>query len=336
MDEANSPPAMDVIGRLTGAVAPALALLAGCQLDIFTVLADGARSAEQVAAALGVELPKLRALLYVLVSSSLLTVDQGRFANSPEAQYYLVKGSPGHIGAAPEFWSLLWGTAFQTAESVRSGMGQAQRDFDYRRTPPEKLERIFRLLHDGAVEHGRSLIERYDFSTVASILDAGGGSGGLAMALVEALPQVNAAVADLPSVTPITRRFVEQSAAAQRIQIISADILRAPPEGVYDAAVLRAVIQVLSAEDAQLVLNNVGRAVKPGGIIYIIGWVLDDSRLSPPGAVMTNLFLMNAYHGGMSYTEAEHCQWLEEAGFEACRRVMLPDTLSIISAQKRP
>lgn len=330
-----TPPEMNVIGRLTGAVQPALALLAGCKIGIFTVLGGGALSAEQIAEALGVGLPKLRALLYVLVSAELLTVDQERFANTAEADHYLVKGRASYVGDAHEFWSLLWEPALKTAESVRSGTGQAQREFDYRRAPPENLERVFRMLHDGAVADGHTLAEHFDFSTVSTMLDVAGGSGGLALALTQSLPGLNATVLDLPSVTPITRRFLEQSSTTHRIEIVAADILQESIAGSYDVAVLRAFIQILSEEDARAALRAVGQAIRPGGRIFIIGWVLDDSRLSPPGAVMSNLFFMNAYSGGQSYTESEHRKWLEEAGFEAVERMSLPDTLSIISAHKR-
>jgi hypothetical protein len=49
----------NLISRLTGAVYPAFALLAGMQLDLFTPLKYGPMSAEQIAAALGVGSAKL-------------------------------------------------------------------------------------------------------------------------------------------------------------------------------------------------------------------------------------------------------------------------------------
>jgi hypothetical protein len=76
------------------------------------------------------------------------------------------------------------------------------------------------------------------------------------------------------------------------------------------------VIQVLSATDARLALRHVAEAVRPGGTIYLINQVLDDSRLSPIDAVRTNLIFLNFYDGGQAYTKGEYRAWLTEAGFD--------------------
>ncbi len=78
-------PPMERITALTTAVSPAYALLAGCQLDLFTALANGPATVEEVADRLGVGEAKLRPLLYAFVPAGLLTVDDGHFANTAEA-----------------------------------------------------------------------------------------------------------------------------------------------------------------------------------------------------------------------------------------------------------
>ena len=69
------------------------------------------------------------------------------------------------------------------------------------------------------------------------------------------------------------------------------------------------------AEDARLAVKNVAAAINPGGTIYIIGQILDDSRISPPEAVGFNLSLISQFDSGESYTEQEHRAWLSDAGF---------------------
>ena len=65
-------------------------MLAGMQLDVFTPLKDGAMTAEQLADSLGVKAEKLSPLLYALVAAELLTVEGERFANTAEADQFLV------------------------------------------------------------------------------------------------------------------------------------------------------------------------------------------------------------------------------------------------------
>jgi hypothetical protein len=65
---------------------------------------------------------------------------------------------------------------------------------------------------------------------------------------------------------------------------------------------------------ALIALRYIAAAIRPGGRIYILGQMLDDSRLSPTSAVNGNLAFLNAYDGGQAYTEGEYRQWLSEAG----------------------
>ena len=69
-------------------------------------------------------------------------------------------------------------------------------------------------------------------------------------------------------------------------------------------------------------------------MIHLIGFVLDDSRVSPPNIAGYNLILLTAYEDGQAYTEQEYRSWLAEAGFEEIKRYVKPDGASIMSAVK--
>ena len=113
----------DVIDRLTGGAFPAFAMLAGIQLDLFTHLAPGPMTGEELAKSMGVNEVKLRPPLYALVSSQLLQVEEGSFANSPEADYYLAQGKPGYRASRI---ARRWGAVLQIAETIRTGVPQAR------------------------------------------------------------------------------------------------------------------------------------------------------------------------------------------------------------------
>ena len=83
-------PRPDTIQALRWGVDAAFAMLAGLQLDVFTPLQGGPLTPAQLAEAIGVGPVRLRLLLYALVAAGLLTEQDGRFANTPEAQHFLV------------------------------------------------------------------------------------------------------------------------------------------------------------------------------------------------------------------------------------------------------
>lgn len=325
----------ETIEKLRSAAGQFFGLLAGIQLDLFTPLKDGPMSAEQIAKAIGVGPAKLQPLLYALVAAGLLTVEKDLFANTSEADRFLVRSSPMYVGARRDYSTLdRWNSLLKTAWSIRSGLAQAK--LDYHTTPEEGLESFYRSRHEETAAAGRNLVARYDFSCYRQLLDVGGGSGGLAIAAIEACPHLRATVVDLPTVTPITRRFVAEAGAADRVRVMAADAVNEVLTGSFDLVVLRSFIQVLSPDQVRGALQNVSAVMEPGGLIYILGSILDNSRLSPPEAVESNLYYLNIYDGGQAYTEREYKDWLAEAGFRGFERVILPNGTSIVTAKKPP
>ena len=331
----NAPPRVrpDTINRLVNSVYPGFALLAGMQLDVFTPLCDGGpKDAGALAREMGVRPELLDTVLYALASAGLLAVEDGRFSNTPEASRFLDRASKDYIGSNHEVYSDLWSAALGTAETVRAGAPQAKHDFAA--MSPDALRTFFRGLDAAARASARKLRRDFDFSGYRRLLDAGGGSGGIAVGMCRALPQLRATVADLPSVTPITSEFIDEAGLADRIGTHSCNVVEEPPGGPYDVAVLRAFVQVLSMEDAERALANVARALAPGGRIYIMGRMLDDSRLGPPESVAFNFVFINIYDDGRAYTEAEHRGWLDAAGFRDIERHPIGEGNSIMTATK--
>jgi hypothetical protein len=137
----------------------------------------------------------------------------------------------------------------------------------------------------------------------------------MAVTLTQAYPQLQATVVDLPAVTPLTHKLVAEAGATERVSVVAADVVREPVPGAYEVAVVRELLQVLSPEDAQRALQHIGMALRAGGILYIVGQVLDDTHTTPPEAVGFNLILLNTFYAGESYTEGDHRTWLRAAGF---------------------
>ncbi len=320
------------IEKLGYAAYPAFAMVAAMQFDLFTPLGTGPMSAKQLADAMGVKSAKLTQLLYVLVTAGLLTFEDGKFANTPEADYFLVKGKSTYLGGRHVFYTARYQEVMQTTASIRTGCPKAKLDFAS--LSSEELETFMRSLHPATMAAGRDLLSRADFSSYRHLLDVGGGSGGLALAITAACPQLRATVLELPSVMPITQRFIEQEGMTGRAEVIKGDVVNGPITGNYDVAVLRAFVQVLSQDEARHAFRNLIRVLDPGSPIYIIGHVLDDSRTSPPESVAFNLVFLNTYDEGQAYTEHEYRSWLTEASFIDIERVVLAGGQSLITARK--
>jgi predicted O-methyltransferase YrrM len=324
-DETPKPTILDSLDDL---VYRATSTLAGIQLDLFTPLKDGPLSAAQIAESIGVETVKLRPLLYAIVVVGLLEEENGLFSNSPEADTYLVRGRPSYQGHRQKFWADVWASALKIGESIRTGRPLAKHD--YAAMPEEELETFMHGLYPWTYDAGIWLTENYDLSSYRSVVDAGGGSGALALALTDSLPHLHATVVEQPEVVPVTRRFVERAGAMERVQVEAVDLVCQPPEGSFDAAFLKALIQTLSIQEAHQVLVNIHKALQPGGTIFIMDRPLDDSRLEPPDLVLFNPIFPAIYDHGQKRTVREYRDLLANAGFED----FALDHAGIITARK--
>ena len=248
------------------------------------------------------------------------------------ATYYLVEGTPNYTGGIHSLWTEQFTAMMHTADSIRTDTAETKMDFSG--MSQEELGGFLKGLHGMAIAAGRSLSNLPQFAEARNLIDVGGGSGGLAIALCEEHQRLHATIVDLPSVVPIAVEVVEEAGLADRISVTTADILNNRLEGEYDIVTARALFQVLSAEQSGRAAQNIGAGLVSGGTLFILGMVLDDSHLSPIPSVGMNLIFLNMFDDGQAYTESEYRSWLTDAGFTDISREPHLMGYSLISARK--
>jgi 2-polyprenyl-3-methyl-5-hydroxy-6-metoxy-1,4-benzoquinol methylase len=314
----NQTPKPDMFYKINVQARVTAAMLAAMELDLFTPLDEAPMNTDQLASSLEVNAEKLGPLLYSLVTYDFLIEEDGYFSNTAETSYYFVRGKEHYIGESAKIWKNNILAALTTAETIRTGVPQAK--YDWRNMDQDKLNELMEGMAAFDYTFAHWISGEFDFSNCKSLLDAGCGSGALAITMTEIHPQLTITVVDLPEVTPITEKNIQKANVEDKVKIISADLSIDQITGNYDAAILGSIIQVVSPEEARKIILNVGNTVNPGGWLYIFGsGILMDSRLSPPAAVGINMVLINVYDHGRSYTEKEHCDWLNEAGFHTIK-----------------
>ena len=164
----DSTPSPEIIDNLTNGVYSGLAMLAGMQLDVFTPLSNGPMNPEQLANALGVGVVRFRPLLDALAAAGLLKVQRDVYSNTPETDYFLVRGRSTYT-SGHQLWSTHWTNILKTADSIQSGSPQAR--VDYSALSTEELEARFGRFYDVTVATARTIVERYDLSSYRTLLD---------------------------------------------------------------------------------------------------------------------------------------------------------------------
>ena len=314
-----------------------IAFHVGMELEIFTVLDSRPMSVSEAAVVTKIRPLFLERLLYSLVASDLLTVEEGVFANTPEASRFLVEGKPDYLGehvlVNPHLKQWIFQAGAETADSLIGGHGSIDYDF-YEESTHDELAAVFRGTMAVAVKAGVELANRYHFQDQSSVADIGGASGGLALSIKRAYPGLELTVTDLPSVTPVTRTLLDEQGDTD-IQILEWDVLEGPCSRTFDVAILRALIQVLTPEQAKTALVNISGSINPGGTIYVLGHTMDDSKTSPPEEVVWFLINLNWEDEAGFYTEGDLREMLQNAGFSAIESATLSNGDRVICARKK-
>src|SRR5262245_41922921 len=221
MTERPRPDWNDMVQKIKAYFAP-VAIVSAMKLDVFTPLGEGPKSAQALADSLGVPARRLRMLLYSLASTGLIAREGDRFKNSALANEFLVRGQPRYMGGSHELYSDIFATMLSTAESVRVGGPAAPHDWEH--MPEEQARAMLRGLNPGAAASGRTLAEHHDFGRFKSVLDVGGGGGGMAIGLCQACPGLEAKIIELPRIARIATELVAASGLSSRIRAVSHDI----------------------------------------------------------------------------------------------------------------
>ena len=318
-----------VILKHIDSVYPAYALLAGLQLDLFTPLSERPYVPVALAELLGVDAHRLRRLLFALVQAGLLVQEGDCFSTTEESATFLSTRNSQYMTGLAEFFAYVWQEVIpHTAESIRLGQPMASHDFAH--MPAETIRHFMQIMHPEALATGNYLAKTHQFSRHCSVLDVAGGSGGVAISLAQACPDLRVDIVELPTVALHTKHFVAEAGMVDRVTIIAADFLEDNIPGCYDALIFKAFTQILAPESVARACRKAFRLLERGGELYIKAAILDDERVTPAWTVQFDVVLLNLYEQGQAYTEKEYRHWLTESGFVDIKR---PDP-SYLLAQK--
>lgn len=294
------------------------ALLTAFELDLFTVLNEEWRTSREVAEAVGADPRATDRLMNALVALDLLEKRDGRFANTPVAASFLVKGKPGYM-AGLAHTNHLWDTWTPMTRVVREG-GPGGSLAAINERGAEWLRPFIAAMHRRAKDGAQDLARLLDLSGVSRLLDVGGGSGAYAMAIVRARRGVSAVVFDLPAVVPLTRAYIQEEGLAAEIAVEAGDYLEDPLGAGYDLVFMSAVIHSNSADENRLLFRKAAQALNPRGQLVVQDFLMNEDRSGPLLAALFALNMLVGTKAGDTYTESEVRAWMTEAGLSEITR----------------
>jgi cyclopropane fatty-acyl-phospholipid synthase-like methyltransferase len=162
-------------------------------------------------------------------------------------------------------------------------------------------------------------VEAYDFSTAATVIDLGGGRGGLMAAILTKYPHVTGVLTDLPAVVEEAKAFIDSQGLDARCEVRANDLLASVPPG-GDLYVMKSVLHGLNDDQVVVVLKNCRAAMPASATLLVIEAVIPPHGSPSPLINMLDVQRM-VMNGSRERSQDELRALLETAAF-SLRRVI--------------
>ncbi len=272
-------------------------------------------------------------LMRALAEMGLVWRDQGDVHHATERGALLTRGHPLSLADAASHWG---GQAYEAwvdvASTLQTGKSAFERlhdesYFDWVRLFSSHLRAYQSAMSKYARHDYADLADVLDFTTHAHVLDAGGGTGELAFALLRSCPTLKATVMDMPEVVRISRAPDDLQG---RCRFVEGDLFRRWPVS-SNAVILARVLHDWPDEDALRILRRARQAMPSGGTLYVVEMALDEST-AVGGLLDLHMMVMT---GGAERTERQFSALLAQAGFEMLDVNPTASVNSVIRARAR-
>jgi SAM-dependent methyltransferase len=325
------------IAQMIGGHIVTRAMYAFAELGIADLLKDGPRSANDLAPRAGAQAAPLHRLLRTMAGLGYLVEDaEHRFALTPLGEA-MRSDAPGHsrsmvrLIAGPLGWRVL----SEFLHSVKTGEAGAEKAlgqsmFDYMATAPEDATMFNEMMIAFHGAEPPAIAAAYDFSSLGTIVDVGGGTGNLLTTILQANPGVRGVLYDLPHVAAQARDLIASRGLSDRCEVKEGSFFDAAPEG-GDAYILSHIIHDWDEASCIKILTNCRRAMKPGGRLLLVEMVIPPGNDFHPGK-LSDMIMLAFTPGGSERTADEYAALFAKAGLKLTRVVPTASPVSVVEA----
>jgi hypothetical protein len=307
------------------------------KLGIPDLMKTGSKTASELAAETKMHAPSLFRVLRALASVGVLSSeDDGRFGLTPVSET-LVSDAPGSLRwfAVSELGQEhypAWGNLMQSVKTGEIAFDQffGMDIWKYFNQNPEDAAVFNNSMSAVTAATNEAIGKLYDFSGFYTLVDVGGGHGGLITSILKANPKLKGVLFDAAEVIEGARPKIGEAGLGDRCETVSGDFFKAVPGG-GDAYIMKWIIHDWNDQQAITILRNCRTHMQPNSRLILVDCVVPESN-EPHFSKFIDLNML-VMTGGKERTAKEFEEILGAAGFKLIRVIPTDLPTSIIEAQ---
>jgi ubiquinone/menaquinone biosynthesis C-methylase UbiE len=297
-----------------------MALKGAIDLELFTHIAAGAATVEEIAERCRANERGVRILCDFLSVIGFLNKTDGRYGLAPDSAIFLDKKSPAYLGSVTGFLTspAMLGAFGDVGEVVRKGgpldgSGNMLPENDIWVTFATSMWPMAAMAARKAApliaEPGRQI----------KVLDIAAGHGYMGIGVAQSNPEAEIVAADWKNVLEVALENAARAGVGDRFRTVPGDVFETELGSGYDLVTVSNFFHCFDAQTNIRLLKKVHAAMKPGGRLATIDFVPNEDRVSPPAAAAFAINMLNCTESGDVYTFREFDAMFRAAGFGESR-----------------
>ncbi|HZB31525.1 MAG TPA: methyltransferase [Streptosporangiaceae bacterium] len=316
----------------------AAALRVAVRARVADSLADGPLPVERIAELGGVDPGHLRRVLRFLATREVFREDEDGNFHLTTAAGLLRADSPIPLQSLILLFTdqTYWVPAGRLDDTVRKGVTVfdeifGAQFFDYLATDEERQTLFSDAMACMSLTETGGVVQSYDFPEKGTVVDVGGGLGGLLYAVLSANPGLQGILFDRE---PVLRRHrLADPALDGRWETVAGDFYAGLPADA-DLYLIKRILHDKSDADCVRLLRSCRRSMAADGRVLIIDPLVPADGDYSPSIKLSDVLMMAVFEG-KERTADELGALLGEADLAVSRIIPTPTTLTIVEAAPR-
>lgn len=310
-------------------------LAAGVRVGLFDRLDRAPATVSELCAYLDLAVRPVTQILRTLFAMNLVMREGETWSLAEDASAYLVRGRPGSLWGLIDMEVDHFLSPANLISALRADDASiygGDDPWDAHEADPDKARAFTAAMHSVSERPAAGLAEVAPLNGTLRLLDVGGGSGALSLALAAAFPELTCVVQDLPVVCELAREYARDAGLSERVQAVAGDMFAPWPEG-HDAVLLSQILHDWSRKTGAELLARAFAALPPGGRVLIHEKLVDEDERGPLANALVHMDML-VWTKGQQYSRSELSELLTGAGFESVEALPTAGYWTLVHARK--
>jgi 2-polyprenyl-3-methyl-5-hydroxy-6-metoxy-1,4-benzoquinol methylase len=292
------------------------ALKAAIQLDVFTAIARGNRTADTIAKAVGASSRGVRILCDFLVVSGLLSKQTEEYSLGADAAAFLNRNSQAYFGTVVDFLldPRLTAPFSDLEQVVRAGRTSLPDEGTVSHDNPIWVtfaQQMAPMIYPAALQLAALVAGDSDMK----VLDIAAGHGLFGITIAQRNTKARVTALDWPNVLTVATGNAAKSGVAERYSILPGDAFGVELGGPYDLVLVTNFFHHFDPPTCEKLMRKILAALVRGGRCVTLDFIPNEDRVSPPIPAAFAMMMLGTTPAGDVYTFAEYDRMFRNAGF---------------------